>query len=904
MERRIKYLWIILIAFLSMAGIAMAQVPVQVSQTIETYEGKAYYLHTVEAQQTLYSIAKAYGVTVEAILLNNPDARRGLRVNQVIRIPASGATAAPAQAQGSTRQAQATGEADEFEYIYHVAGKNETFAYVASVYTVPEKRIRDANPSRSEPFREGDYILIPILRKDRRPPVTESAQLRRSGFDPYNTPGQQSGPTRRDLVNAANTSAAGQTEPAASTSPAQRQTSTQAQTTPATPPRQSSSQPQPNAGNTAQAAQTNVPQSRPLMPESVPSNAVEQTRPERHIVRPQETLYSIARNYNLTVAQLQQANPGLTENIQVGQVLLLPSSAIPQSAVQQNVEADEIVIHTVARGETLFRISRNYGVTIEELKRFNPGLTESLATGQQIRVPKKKIIQSYLIHQVDKQQRTRQLARDYGLTTEELQQANPSIGKNVFPKQEVKIPLQTKPSEARAVVKHPEPLMPHPQAKKEKEVLHSDDIAEQQPDPVVGCLPDRSNEQKVYRVALLLPLYLNEVSTSLGFNGRNPASEAPRGLSFAQFYQGFLVAADSLATNFGLKTELLVLDVDQSTATVQRALADPRLRQSQLIIGPFFSQAFEQVASFARSNQIPIINPVTLRRQVVEGNPYVIKLRPDQSSLFNQLAITLTNTYPEAGVIVLHAPGRNQAEAEQVVRAFEQHIASRPRVANADILRALSARSSGPAFINAGGKYIDLAELRARSWDSTRLERKVQRMAFDRNDLGRFREMADTWRNNIVVVYSDDRAYAMEVLNRLNQVADQYNIQLVGLPDWRRFDNLFTEHLVRLNLHYTDATFVDYNDHWVRFFVWQYRERFGIEPNSYAFEGFDTGWYFLQMLMRHGNAFLPCLPDFHIRLMTNSFRFVRTGEENGFENQNWNISRVRDYRFEPLEMNR
>lgn len=907
MKALCRYTTILALAMLTFGYAALAQVSVQVSQTIETYDGKAYYLHTVEAQQTLYSIARAYGVTVETILLNNPDARRGLRVNQVIRIPASNVVQPQQQGQNRAQpQTANNNEAGDFEYIYHVAGKSETFAYVASVYMVPERRIRDANPNRNEPFREGDYILIPILRKDKRPPVNETPQLRRSGFDPYDTPSQaqQSGPSRRDLVNAANTSNATQSSAATSNRPQQTASTN---TTASTDNRQmqasvqTATSPQPASNRTNQPSSPVMPQS--VQPEPQPTEA---NLPVRHIVRPQETLYSIARQYNLTTTQLQQANPGLGENIQVGQVLLLPTNASAAQYQQSpsGSEQSEVIIHTVERGETLFRISRNYGATIDELKRLNPGLTENLATGQQIRVPKKKISQSYLIHQVDKQQKTRQLAREYGLSTDELQKANPSIGKNVFPKQEVKIPLQTKPlPETKPVVRGQEPLMPETPKKKEETAAVAAAKPETANIPASECAPNPANENTLYRVALLLPLYLSETTTAQRFTARTAAADAPRGLSFAQFYQGFVMAADSLADHFGLRSELIVIDVDQSSTSVQKALSDPRLKQVNLIIGPFFSQAFDQVAAFAKENKIPIINPVTLRRQVLEDNPWVIKLKPDQSSLYRELASTLTRSYPEAGVIVIHAPGRNQQEAQQIAAAFEEVIRNRPRVSNNDLIRTLSGRSSGPAFIQAGGRYLDLAELRARPFDSTVIDRKVTRLAFDRNDLVRFRDLADTWRNNIVVVYSDDRAYAMDVLNRLNQVADDYNIQLLGLPDWRRFDNLFIEHMVRLNLHLADASYINYDDLKIQFFISQYRSRYGIEPNNYAFEGFDTGWYFLQILQRNGKDFMPCLPKFSIVLMNNSFVFDRMRENEGYENQNWNISRIRNYRYELLEVN-
>ena len=48
------------------------------------------------------------------------------------------------------------------------------------------------------------------------------------------------------------------------------------------------------------------------------------------------------------------------------------------------------MIHTVKKKETIYRISRDYGVPIQELYDANPGLTDKIKIGLQIKVPKKK----------------------------------------------------------------------------------------------------------------------------------------------------------------------------------------------------------------------------------------------------------------------------------------------------------------------------------------------------------------------------------------------------------------------------------------------------------------------------------------------------------------------------------
>lgn len=64
------------------------------SDKIETIDGKKFFIHSVEKGQTLYSISKAYGTTVDIILANNQDAIDGLKSGDRLKIPYSGNTEA------------------------------------------------------------------------------------------------------------------------------------------------------------------------------------------------------------------------------------------------------------------------------------------------------------------------------------------------------------------------------------------------------------------------------------------------------------------------------------------------------------------------------------------------------------------------------------------------------------------------------------------------------------------------------------------------------------------------------------------------------------------------------------------------------------------------------------------
>ena len=93
--------------------------------------------------------------------------------------------------------------------------------------------------------------------------------------------------------------------------------------------------------------------------------ATAQTRPESHVVAPGETLFGIARQYGLSVADLKAYNGLSASLIRPGQSLLLHAGGAPAGTS-----------YVVKAGDTLWSISKQHGVTVETLRELN-GLSGS-----------------------------------------------------------------------------------------------------------------------------------------------------------------------------------------------------------------------------------------------------------------------------------------------------------------------------------------------------------------------------------------------------------------------------------------------------------------------------------------------------------------------------------------------
>lgn len=133
----------------------------------------------------------------------------------------------------------------------------------------------------------------------------------------------------------------------------------------------------------------------------IPQNKTAQKSETFHTIQPGETLYRLTTTYKVSAKAICDANPGLSaENFRIGQVIRIPSAA---EAIDSTVEAvvttpEQPIIqpavkprcrdmHKVKRRETIFSVSREYGISEQELIAANPELKNGMKKGQFLCIP-------------------------------------------------------------------------------------------------------------------------------------------------------------------------------------------------------------------------------------------------------------------------------------------------------------------------------------------------------------------------------------------------------------------------------------------------------------------------------------------------------------------------------------
>ena len=438
----------------------------------------------------------------------------------------------------------------------------------------------------------------------------------------------------------------------------------------------------------------------------------------------------------------------------------------------------------------------------------------------------------YYIHTVKKGQSLYMLSKAYNVDVNEIIMENPELKDGLKAGHKIRIPVGSRDElQKKQGRSHSE----------EKRGVQEEGPGKEEPLP---CGIDKSSKKSVYSVALMLPLYLEDVP-EMDVNNTSDHNESEfRPLQFIQFYEGFRMALDSLQKT-GVSLKVYVYDVERDTIKAKKVLNEPEMKNMDLIIGLMYPRNFQIFSEFAGKNHIPLINPVTERDQIVNGNPTVFKVRPSVKKQIPTLLGYLGSACKDSNIIVIsgtHNPDKSVANnlmSALLDSSFDAHLAE---------------------------GYGEAISLLSKS------------------------------KGNIILLISEDRSYILDVVTKLNEQRNDFRMTLFGLPRWDRLDYIEADYLVNLKTHIMAPYFIDYEDTVVKKFVKDFQDHYKTDPEPIAFQGFDVTFYFVTALWKYGRSFSRCIPELRMNSLQTDFRFSST-KGNGYENQYWDMYEYDNYRL-------
>ncbi len=559
-----------------------------------------------------------------------------------------------------------------------------------------------------------------------------------------------------------------------------------------------------------------------------------------HTVQKGETLYGIARAYEVSMDAIAYENPDVFQGIKPDQKLKIPILATPYQQKE----------HEVQKGETLYGIAKKYNTTIEEIVQLNPDVSKGIKPGQKLIIPVRTITSAdyenskpvneivskstTIKHVVKKGETVYGICKMYNISEEKLYELNPIIKqKNLQIGQELIIQSSAKLTEQPTKVS------------KETQIVETETkvISSQQENKEIDCHHSLQPRQTV-RIAMLIPLQNDAAILDEEESSTDPNLKLfPK--SYLEFYEGFLMAMDTIRKT-GLNVELYQYEVKRDSTKINNLLQDHNLQTVDLIIGPFYDHIFEMVASWAESKQIPVINPVLSSNKSLFLNNNVIQLNTTLNSQIEQYARYLAS-FDSLHLVLVYS---NSTEDQQITSIFKKQY----------LLFFTD---------NFSTKLPSVREVNYHQAGFDGLEK-----ALHRNKI------------NVVFVSSQSQVFVINLMTKLNELTKSYKLLLTYMPTWKKFENnIELEHLFNLNTHAFQPFYIDYLRFDVINFVRQYRFYYKIEPSRLSFLGYDAGVYFLSLLRKYGKQFYSCINHADVNPLSAYFYFERSGKKGGLENK-------------------
>lgn len=582
-----------------------------------------------------------------------------------------------------------------------------------------------------------------------------------------------------------------------------------------------------------------------------------------HTVQKGETVYSIAKSYNISEEAIYKYNPDAREGIEVSSKLVIPIS----ETKEVNKYSDEAVsfrTHKVKRKETLYSLAKQYGVEVDDIKKYNKHLySAELRTGEEIKIPvfvkgvteakptttnNNTQIGETREHIVLPKETKYGIARKYGLTVKELEELNPKVdvlkpgvmlkvGTKVLDDQVILTTddfefYEVKPKETiygltRKFEVDKDSLMALNPALKdglksgmvlkvpnkgigvgnleenETEKFRSDRKSE------TGDEPMEVSDEKMDLKPYLTNLRTKEVALMLPFHLDNIEQDSiatyrdailnERVLRISLDFYSGVLMAVEDAKEMGISTNLKVYDTKQNAYEVRNLINQHSFGNVDAVIGPLLQNTIEAAASGLARENVPVISPLSNRP--MKGMSNLFQSRPTDDILAEAMLNYLENNVGNKNLIVI-ADAKNYQIKSRLGNMFP------------------SAR-----FVTPSEGFV--------------AEDKIKPLLYENKE-------------NWVILESEGVGVLTSATSALNRLARTYNISLFTTNKNNSYDNdnVPNDHLAKLHFHYPSVD-KEYNPEVSGKFIENYTAKYGAVPNQYAVRGYDLT---LDVLLRLASA--------------------------------------------------
>jgi LysM repeat protein len=514
----------------------------------------------------------------------------------------------------------------------------------------------------------------------------------------------------------------------------------------------------------------------------------------KHSVKAGESIYSIAKLYKISTADIYSLNPDLTSILVVDSVLFIPESTLGKlNNLVVEKELDSYKVHKVRRKETLFSIAQKYDISIEDLKAHNESLQhKKLRRGKKIYIPvfkknKKQIEEDqFSYYTVKASEGYYRLEKKLGLSKKLLLTLNPELEKVGL-----KLGMILK--------------VPKSSIKNTENTLIS-----------TTSLRDSLLDLSPKNLALLLPFKTKSISVNSSKLARKQLRRDGYINIATDFYSGAVIAIDS-AKRLGISVNLDIFDTNAKAIDLKAILNQNNFSKFDAVLGPITLENLELTAEYFLSDSIPVVSPFVKSKSSYLN---LFQTIPDTEWLRNKMvSYVKTDTIPHQTLIIYDS--KSKATAKYLKTIFPSATLMNSKIDNKGVEQFYLSTEDVQNVLLSGRTIVFL---------------ESDNESFISNVTSMLNAM-----NGITIEERSKRKIEREII----LMTTSYN---------KSFEGLYVSNydLSNLNFHYPS---VNHNMELSETFKQKYLTQFGTFPNKYAIRGFDLTLDILVRLSNFGSLF-------------------------------------------------
>ena len=537
-------------------------------------------------------------------------------------------------------------------------------------------------------------------------------------------------------------------------------------------------------------------------------------------------------------------------------MLMVATSALATepSTVTVKYEGKKFYVHKVEQGDTLYSLAKTYGVSQEDIIAANELSSQEIKLGESIYVPyveertegkrkgkhgkESKERAADGEHIVRPGETLYSLSRTYNLTEQELLDMN---GLTDYTDIKAGMTLRVK-SEVEAGghgASHSRRESDRTERRHEASDSLYNAIAEE------IALP--AEEVTVAPFEVLAPYEVLRVTLLLPFHVRGEAKE-----NIVDFYRGVLLGLEDLKAE-GRSIELTVLDTERSVERINEMILFGEL-DTQLIIGPVYTEEFATLLQYAESRNIPVVSPL----QNVDYQSGVLFNMPPSKEIEG---LPVANMLDGSREVVMIYASKNDASFINDVRSIATHAHE----------MALNYHFDRGSFFykrNADGSNGEEVILEDLMRESSRKVFLV--MASSATDIDR-----------ILTTLSSTRS---SLRGRGFTYGDYV---VIGSREWLKMQNIDSDIFFHNDVHFIVPYYANRIDEVVRLFDGRYVTSFGSLPTRTSYRGYDAAIIFCRMMYDGFDSVVGK----RLTPLTTPYRFEYL--DGAYENTNWVLQHYR-----------